>query len=120
MTCGVGHRCGLDPKLLWLWCRPAGTDPIQPLAWEPPYAAGAALEPTNKKAKLNPKGLRPRGSGIVPVDGVGMGEVLAEASLLIIYCRSPPGCRYSCFSCVKAPPDSPRTLKISSDQGIKL
>ena len=20
-SCGVGHRCGLDPALLWLWCR---------------------------------------------------------------------------------------------------
>ena len=33
-----------DPTLLWLWCRPAATAPIQPLAWEPPYAAGAAKE----------------------------------------------------------------------------
>ena len=23
MSCGVGHRCGLDPEFLWLWCRPA-------------------------------------------------------------------------------------------------
>ena len=28
----------LDPVLLWLWYRPAATVPIQPLAWEPPYA----------------------------------------------------------------------------------
>ena len=27
-----------DPALLWLWCRPAAIAPIQPLAWEPPYA----------------------------------------------------------------------------------
>ena len=33
-----------DPALLWLWCRPAATAPIRPLAWEPPYAAGAAQE----------------------------------------------------------------------------
>jgi len=33
-----------DPALLWLWCRPAATAPIGPLAWEPPYAAGAAQE----------------------------------------------------------------------------
>ena len=25
MSCGVGHRCGSDPALLWLWCRPAAT-----------------------------------------------------------------------------------------------
>ena len=43
MSCGVGHRHGSDPMLLWLWCRPEATAPIPPLAWEPPYAAGAAL-----------------------------------------------------------------------------
>ena len=25
---GVGHRQGLDPKLLWLWCRLAAVAPI--------------------------------------------------------------------------------------------
>ena len=25
--------------MLWLWCRPAATAPIQPIAWELPYAA---------------------------------------------------------------------------------
>ena len=33
-----------DPALLWLWRRPVATAPIQPLAWEPPNAAGAALK----------------------------------------------------------------------------
>ena len=33
-----------DPGLLWLWCRPAAIAPIRPLAWEPPYATGAALK----------------------------------------------------------------------------
>jgi len=44
VSCGVGCRRGSDPALLWLWCRPVATAPIQPLAWEPPYAAGAAQE----------------------------------------------------------------------------
>ena len=44
MSCGVGCRCGSDPMSLWLWRRPVATAPIQPLAWEPPYAAGAAQE----------------------------------------------------------------------------
>ena len=44
MSCGVGHRCSSDPELLWLWYRPVATAPIQPLAWEPPYATGAAQE----------------------------------------------------------------------------
>ena len=44
MGCGVGCRRGSDPALLWLWHRPAAMAPIQPLAWEPPYAVGAAQE----------------------------------------------------------------------------
>ena len=44
MSCGVGPRLGLDLTLLWLWCRPAATDPIGPLAWETLHAMGAALE----------------------------------------------------------------------------
>ena len=28
MSCGVSHRCGLDPALLWLWCRSAAVAPI--------------------------------------------------------------------------------------------
>ena len=38
VSCGVGHRCGSDPALLWFWNGPAA--PIQPLTWEPPYAVG--------------------------------------------------------------------------------
>ena len=49
MSCGVGHRCGPGPALLWLWRRPAAAALIRPLAWEPPYAAEAALE----KAEIN-------------------------------------------------------------------
>ena len=51
MSCGVGHRHGLDPALQWFWCRLVATAPIQPLAWEPPYAAGAALEKGKKTKK---------------------------------------------------------------------
>ena len=51
MSCGVDYRRGSDPVLLRLWCRPAATAPIQPLAWEPPYAMNAALENTKKKKK---------------------------------------------------------------------
>ena len=36
---------------LWLWCRPVATAPIRPLVWEPPYAAGAALEKTERQKK---------------------------------------------------------------------
>ena len=44
VSCGVGHRCGLDLALLWLWCRPAATALIGPLARETPYALGTALK----------------------------------------------------------------------------
>jgi len=44
VSCGVGCRRGSDPELLWLWRRLVATAPIQPLAWEPPYAVGAAQE----------------------------------------------------------------------------
>ena len=55
MSCGVGRRHGSDPMFLWLWCRLAATAPIRPLAWEPPYAAGAAQEKTKKKKKKKKK-----------------------------------------------------------------
>ena len=55
MSCGVGCRRGLDPELLWLWHRLASTAPIRPLAWEPPYAAGAALEKVKKTKKKKKK-----------------------------------------------------------------
>ena len=47
MSCGVGHRCGSDLPLLWLWCRPAAAALILPLVWEPPYAMGAAQKRQN-------------------------------------------------------------------------
>ena len=51
MSCGVGRRRGSDPALLWLWHRPVATAPIRPLAWEPPYAAGAAQKEIAKRQK---------------------------------------------------------------------
>ena len=51
MSCGVGCRRGLDLVLLWLWSRPAATALIRPLAWEPPCAAGAALEMAKRQKK---------------------------------------------------------------------
>uniref|UniRef100_A0A8D1HFE9 Sulfotransferase n=1 Tax=Sus scrofa TaxID=9823 RepID=A0A8D1HFE9_PIG len=61
--CGVGCRRGSDPALLWLWHRPVATAPIGPLAWEPPYAAGAAQEigtSKDKKKKKKKKKKKPR------------------------------------------------------------
>ena len=55
MSCGAGCRCGSDPVLLWLWCGPAATALIRPLAWEPAYAAGAALEKAKRQKKKKKK-----------------------------------------------------------------
>ena len=51
MSCGVGHRCGWDPALLWLWHTLVATAPIRPLAWEFPYAMGAALKRQKDKKR---------------------------------------------------------------------
>ena len=40
-----------DPVLLW--CRLAATAVIGPLAWEPPYAADAALKKPFPQIKIN-------------------------------------------------------------------
>ena len=39
----AGSIPGLD-QWVKVWCRPAATAPIRPLAWEAPYAAGVALK----------------------------------------------------------------------------
>ena len=54
MSCCVGPRRGSDPTLQWLWCRLPAVAPIRPLAWEPPYAMGVALE-KGKKTKEKTK-----------------------------------------------------------------
>ena len=51
MSCDVSLRGSLDPMLLWLWCRPADTALIQPLASELPYVMGVALKRPKKKKK---------------------------------------------------------------------
>ena len=52
-SCGIGHRCGWDPALLWLWCRPAAAVPIRPLAWELPirHKCGPKKQKQNKTSK---------------------------------------------------------------------
>ena len=51
MSCGVGHRRGLDLALLCLGCGLASVAPIGPLAWDPPYAVGVTLK--SQKPKIN-------------------------------------------------------------------
>ena len=53
-----------DLALLWLWCRLVATAPIRLLAWEPPYAAGAAPEKAKIKIKIKQNKFRePRSRG---------------------------------------------------------
>ena len=54
MSSGAGGRPSWDLALLWLWGRLAAAAPIQPLAWELPYATGAALKKKKKKKLANP------------------------------------------------------------------
>ena len=55
VSCGVDCRHGSDLALLWLWCRPAAVALIQPLAWEPLYAAGVALKRQKTKKRKEKK-----------------------------------------------------------------
>jgi len=72
MSSDVGHRCGLDLALLWLWYRLVATTPIRTLAREPPCAMGTALE--KKK------------SGIAVSYGVGR-RLASDPMLLWLWCR---------------------------------
>ena len=51
VSCGVGHRCSLDPALLWQEHRLAAAALIGPLAWELPYATDMATAPNATKKK---------------------------------------------------------------------
>ena len=42
----------MDLALLWLWCRLVAVTLIGPLAWEPPYTAGAALKSRKEKEEI--------------------------------------------------------------------
>ena len=59
MSCGVGGRRGSDPALVWLCQRLAAAALLQPLAWEPPYAASIALKSKKKVNLTKEKGLLP-------------------------------------------------------------
>ena len=45
----MDRRHASDPVSLWLWRRLAAVAPIRPVAWELPYASGAALKSKKKK-----------------------------------------------------------------------
>ena len=55
MSCGVGHRHGLDPASLWLWYRPAVAALIRSLAWELSNATDVAPKKAKKEKKRKEK-----------------------------------------------------------------
>ena len=44
VSCGIDHRRGSDPTLLWLWHKLAPVAWIRPLAWELPCSEGVAFK----------------------------------------------------------------------------
>ena len=55
MSCGVGHRHGSDPMLLWLWYRLVAKVLIRPLVWELPYCLKFGNnQKKQNKTKTNP------------------------------------------------------------------
>ena len=44
VSCGIGHRHGSYPVLLWFWHRWAAVAAIRPVAWELTYATDSALK----------------------------------------------------------------------------
>ena len=111
LSCSVGHKCGSDLALLW--CKPAATAPIWPLAWEPPYNVSVALKTnrqTNKKMLAGPTELPPEApaeslSLHLPASSVlagGSGPVSAsvfpQPSFLCLWISSPfPSLRRTFF-----------------------
>ena len=51
MSCGICHRCGSGPELLWLWPRPVANSSDSTPSWEFPYAKGMALKRKKTKKK---------------------------------------------------------------------
>ena len=47
--------------MLWFWHRPVAAALIRPIAWEPPYAAGAALEKSKRQKYKTNKQKQPTG-----------------------------------------------------------
>ena len=55
MSCGVGHRRGSDLVLLWLWCRPVATAPIQLTSLETSICHECSPKKTKRPKKKKKK-----------------------------------------------------------------
>ena len=51
MSCGIGCKCGSDPRLLWLWRRLVGAAPIRPPHLGISICHGCGPKKTKKKTK---------------------------------------------------------------------
>ena len=91
MSCGVGCSHGSDPVLLWLWCRLAATALIRPLAWEPPYALGAALQKAKTHTQKNNNNVNERESEI---------QMLIEDGVMVHPCPLPCVLQCLCRGCI--------------------
>ena len=111
LSCDVARRCGSDLALMWPWCRLAATVLIRPLAWEPPYALGAALKRQKNKTKQNKKAfvrssLDTRGLRIQHCHCNDLGHFCGSSSI--------PGPRTStCHG--HSPPTKKRAISIQGD-----
>ena len=97
MNCGVGHSCRSDLALLWLWCTPAATTPVQPLAWEPPYAADVTLERQNKNKSQKTRNPVP---GLCIHENLSWGSISLQRGLgeMSLGGQRSPGCNsVACF-----------------------
>ena len=98
MSCGVGRRCSSGPVLLWLWCGLAAAARIQPLAWEVPYATGAAL--TRQKTKDEKKKRKKKKKKERKQSGVQQLPPSCGLLLLSVRALSTPDCVISPPSCL--------------------
>ena len=55
MSCGVGRRCGLDPELPWLWCRPSSYSSDSPPSLGTSMCRGCGPKKTKDKTKKKNK-----------------------------------------------------------------
>ena len=55
VSSGVGRRCGSDPALLWLWCRPMATALIRPPSLGTSMCHSVALKKKKKRKKRKKK-----------------------------------------------------------------
>jgi len=87
MSCSVNLRLGSDMMLLWLWHRPAATSPIQPLAWDPPYATSVDLESKKKKKKKRRR--RRKKEKIYSLNNFQVCNTVLLIIVALLYIRSP-------------------------------